>query len=283
MSIEILNSIKKANNFIKEKKIKAKKIALVPTMGALHEGHLSIVKKAKKDADVVVVSIFVNPTQFGANEDLSKYPRTFKEDKEALESLGVDAIFLPTEAMMYPPNYNTFVTVQNISNILCGITRPTHFRGVATVVLKLFNIIKPDIAYFGEKDYQQSVIIKTLVSDLNLDVIIKTVPIVREKSGLALSSRNLYLNEREREDAPMIQQALKKAKESFKSGEITNTATLIEEIKKYLSNGKTLMLDYVDVVDSETLSHLDTATKHSHILIACYCGKTRLIDNISLK
>lgn len=282
MSINMLKTIKQAESFIKLCKAKNKTIGLVPTMGALHEGHFSLVRKAKKECDIVIVSIFVNPTQFGKSEDLSKYPRTLAKDKKELGKLKVDAIFFPKEDMIYPLGYLTYVTVEAMSNILCGVTRPIHFRGVTTIITKLFNIIKPDRAYFGEKDFQQAVIIKKMVADLNFNVIIKTVPIVREKSMLALSSRNVYLSEREREDAPKIYESLKMAKDFFLNGEVSSTI-LINLIKENILNYKTLKLDYVAIVDSDTLTHVETATKHSRILIACYCGKTRLIDNISLK
>lgn len=279
MSVKLLNTIKSVDTFLKNNI--DKKIGLVPTMGALHDGHFSLVKKAKKECDIVVVSIFVNPTQFGKNEDLSKYPRTLKEDKAALNKLGVDAIFFPSEEIMYGSGYSTYVTVEGISNILCGLTRPTHFKGVTTVVTKLFNIVHPNFAYFGDKDFQQSVVIKKMVRELNIPVVVKTLPIIREQSGLALSSRNKYLNERELKDAPLIYKALKKAKEEYKNG-TTSSKELISLIKEVISKGITLKIDYVEVVDSYTLIKVETVTKHSRILIACYCGATRLIDNIAL-
>lgn len=278
----ILRTIKQASDFINTCKSKNKVIGFVPTMGALHEGHFSLVRKAFKECDIVITSIFINPAQFSKNEDLSKYPRDFNKDKKELEELKVNAIFVPNETAIYPKGYLTYVTVDCMSNILCGVTRPTHFRGVATVVTKLFNIIKPDFAYFGEKDFQQTVIIKKLVRDLNFDINIKTVSIVREKSMLALSSRNVYLSDREREDAPAIYKSLKIAKEEFVKGEVSSSI-LVDIIKNNISNYKTLKIDYVSIVDSDTLTPVETATKHSRILIACYCGATRLIDNISLK
>lgn len=278
----ILRTIKQASDFINTCKSKNKVIGFVPTMGALHEGHFSLVRKAFKECDIVITSIFINPAQFSKNEDLSKYPRDFNKDKKELEELKVNAIFVPNETAIYPKGYLTYVTVDGMSNILCGVTRPTHFRGVATVVTKLFNIIKPDFAYFGEKDFQQTVIIKKLVRDLNFDINIKTVSIVREKSMLALSSRNVYLSDREREDAPAIYKSLKIAKEEFVKGEVSSSI-LVNIIKNNISNYKTLKIDYVSIVDSDTLTPVETATKHSRILIACYCGATRLIDNISLK
>lgn len=280
MPTQTLKTFKAVDKFLSEKK-PDKTLALVPTMGALHEGHLALVRQAKKENDIVVVSIFVNPSQFGKNEDLAKYPRTFKADKDKLSNEGVDAIFFPTNEIIYPKGYKTHVKVEDLSSVLCGETRPTHFRGVATVVAKLFNIFMPNTAYFGEKDFQQIVIIKRMTEDLNMKVKIKGVPIVREEDGLAMSSRNVYLNQIERKDALLLSKALQKAKSIVKDGEL-KTSTIIEIAKDILREGQTLSIDYVAVIDSQTLEPLEFVIKNSRMVLAAYAGSTRLIDNMKL-
>lgn len=257
------------------------KIGFVPTMGYLHKGHLSLVKIAKRNADKVVVSIFVNPTQFGPNEDLDRYPRNINRDKKILGDMGVDAVFLPTIDMMYPEGYLTYVEVEKLSKILCGASRPQHFRGVTTVVLKLFNIVVPDIAVFGEKDYQQAVIIKRMVNDLNLSVKIRTGKIIREDDGLAMSSRNAYLNPGERERATALYKSLLLANKMVNSGE--------KDCKKIKNRMKKLILseggkiDYVEIVHPESLDPLKSIEDKARALVAVWIGKTRLIDNMLLK
>ena len=217
--MKLVDSISRMSTLSGMIRKEGKSIGLVPTMGHLHRGHVSLVDAAKKHTDFVVMSIFVNPIQFGPYEDFEKYPRDLKADEELARSAGVDVIFYPSVANMYPPGYATYVNVERITETLCGSSRPGHFRGVATVVAKLFNIVRPDVAYFGQKDAQQAAVIKKMVSDLNMGVEIKVMPIVREPDGLAMSSRNIYLSEEERRHAAVINQALKKAEAMVRAGE----------------------------------------------------------------
>lgn len=279
--MKIIKSTKEMKQFSGEQRNKGKIIGFVPTMGYLHEGHLSLMKVARKDCDVVVVSIYVNPTQFAPTEDLDKYPRDFEGDKKLCEGVGVDVIFYPSDKEMYPDGYLTFVKVEKISEKLCGITRPTFFRGVTTIVLKLFNIVKPHKAYFGLKDYQQFVIIKKMVDDLNLDVEMIGCPIVREKDGLAMSSRNTYLNSEERKQATILSKSLNNAKKLFLEGE-TNVEKLKNEIKNIINttSGK---IDYVEIVDSNSLESVKKVSKGDVIALVVFFGKTRLIDNVILE
>lgn len=268
---EILGRIKK----------KGKKIGFVPTMGYLHEGHLSLVRIAHKHSDFVVCSIFVNPIQFGPNEDFNRYPRDVKRDKALLKKEKVDLLFYPSVKEMYADDYKTYVEVSELSSILCGRSRPGHFRGVATVVLKLFNIIKPDIAVFGEKDYQQAIIIQKMVKDLNLDVELIIGPIVREKNGLAMSSRNTYLTPEERTNATVIYQALKWARESFHKENIKSPEYVINQMHQMIK-AKNGIVDYIAVVDKNDLSPVRFIKKGDRILMAVFFGRTRLIDNIAI-
>jgi len=255
-------------------------VGFVPTMGYLHDGHLSLIDIAKNKADKVVVSIFVNPTQFGPREDLKRYPRNVGRDKRLLKEKGVDVVFLPNERMMYPEGYLTFVEVERLSNILCGAFRPGHFRGVTTIVLKLFNIVEPDIAVFGEKDYQQAVIIKKMVKDLNLPVKIITGKIIREKDGVAMSSRNTYLSSEERKRARVLYRSLILAKNMVKNG--IKSADKIKEKMENLIRAEGGKIDYVEIVHPETLSPVDNVEKGVRALVAVWIGKTRLIDNMRL-
>ncbi|MDO9028336.1 MAG: pantoate--beta-alanine ligase [Candidatus Roizmanbacteria bacterium] len=256
-----------------------KTIGFVPTMGALHEGHIKLVKESKTKNDVTVVSIFVNPTQFSPNEDLAKYPRPFEQDKKLLENEKVDYLFYPNVKIIYPAGFQTYVTTKKLSNIFEGKSRPGHFIGVATVVLKLFNLIQPTNAYFGQKDFQQCVVIKQMVKDLNLPISINIVSTVRNKDGLALSSRNIFLNSQERFEALTLYQSLLLAKkliaEENKSVEFIKT-----KMKNYLQKHKLVRLDYIEICNPENLSPVKVASKKTVILIAAYVGKTRLIDNI---
>ena len=255
-------------------------IGLVPTMGALHEGHLTLVTEARRMCDVVVVSVFVNPTQFGPTEDFAHYPRDLTRDTALLTDYNVDYIFAPTAEEMYPRGFCTYVNVSGLSKLLEGETRPGHFRGVATVVSILLNTVRPDFAFFGQKDAQQSVIIKRMVRDLAFDTEIVVLPTVREDSGLAISSRNLYLTDEERESAAVIHRALAKAKESFKKGE-RHAAKLLDIVRSTIETEPHARLDYVSIVDAETLEKLDKIDERPVLIaIAAYIGKTRLIDNI---
>ena len=257
-------------------------IGLVPTMGALHEGHLSLVKEARQMCDIVVVSVFVNPTQFGPGEDFEHYPRDLTKDTALLTDYNVDYIFAPTVEEIYPKSYSTYVTVEGLSDQLEGTSRPGHFRGVATVVAVLLNIIRPDFAFFGQKDAQQALIIKRLVRDLAFDTEILVLPIVREDSGLAVSSRNAYLNEQEHAAAAVIRRALAKAREVYKDGE-RNAGKLAEIVRTGIEAEPRARLDYVSVSDAGTLEKLDKLDDRAILIaVAAYIGKTRLIDNIVL-
>lgn len=258
-----------------------KTIGFVPTMGALHKGHLKLVKEAKKSCDIVIVSIFVNPTQFGPKEDFKKYPRNIKRDIALLKKEEVDILFYPGVKAMYPDGNKTFIEVKDLGNKLCGASRPGHFNGVTTVVAKLFNIVKPDIAFFGEKDFQQQAIIKKMVKDLNFDVIIKTIPTVREIDGLAKSSRNRYLSKDERIAAVLLSKSLKKAKRLIQKGE-KNAKTVKTEIIRTLRNPQ-LKIDHVSICDPDTFDDKNTIKGPTLIALAVFCGKTRLIDNILIK
>jgi pantoate--beta-alanine ligase len=255
-------------------------IGLVPTMGALHEGHLSLVREARRMSDVVVVSVFVNPTQFGPTEDFEHYPRDLTKDTALLTDYNVDYIFAPTAEEMYPRGFCTYVNVSGLSKLLEGESRPGHFRGVATVVSILLNTVRPDFAFFGQKDAQQSVIIKRMVKDLAFDTEIVVLPTVREDSGLAISSRNLYLTEEERESAAVIHHALAKAKESFKKGE-RHASKLAEAVRSTIETEPHARLGYVSIVDAETLETVEKIDERPVLIaVAAYIGKTRLIDNV---
>ena len=260
--------------------LKAKNLTLgfVPTMGALHEGHLSLVRAAKERCDRVAVSIFVNPTQFGPNEDFSKYPRTFDRDRELLESEGVDLLFAPSTEEMYPPGPLTYVTVEELSEKLDGKSRPGHFRGVTTVVSKLFNIIQPDVAFFGQKDAAQVAIIRRMVRDLNLPVEIAACPIVRDPDGLAMSSRNRYLDANQRKTALVLSRSLARVQELFAQGE-RDAQNLITAGKLLFGGELDVRLDYFEIVDPETLDAISTLRGPALVAVAAFVGSTRLIDN----
>jgi pantoate--beta-alanine ligase len=261
---------------LKEEK---KLIGFVPTMGCLHEGHLSLVREARRMSDIVVVSIFVNPKQFGPNEDYDRYPRNIAKDTELLQKENVDYVFHPSVEEMYPAGYRTYVVVEDLSEKLCGKSRPNHFRGVATVVMKLFNIVQPNFAFFGQKDAQQVVIIKRMLKDLNSNIEIITLPIIREPDGLALSSRNNYLNSEERKAATVLYKSLMKAKELIQSGE-HKSAKISKAIIDMITQEPLAKIDYVEIVDLENLEPVKTVGKNTLIAIAVYIGTTRLIDNI---
>jgi pantoate--beta-alanine ligase len=250
-------------------------------MGALHEGHLSLVRAAKAQCDVVATSIFVNPTQFGPNEDFSKYPRTFERDCELLEKEGVAVVFAPAVEEMYPPGAITYVTVEGLSEKLCGKSRPGHFRGVTTVVSKLFTIVEPDVAFFGQKDAAQVAIIRRMVRDLNIPVEIVACPIVREADGLAMSSRNAYLDPQQRKTALVLSRLLQKLRNAFESGE-RNARRLVEIGRQTFSQEPSVRMDYLEIVDTENLDPLDKIDDHALVAVAAFVGTTRLIDNFVL-
>jgi pantoate--beta-alanine ligase len=258
-----------------------KTVALVPTMGALHEGHLSLVRMAKVQCDLVVVSIFINPLQFGPNEDLAKYPRDFDRDRGLLERKGVDFIFAPAVEEMYPAGAVTYVTVEGLSDKLCGRSRPGHFRGVTTVVSKLFHIVGPDRVFFGQKDAAQSAIIRRMVHDLNMPVQVVIGPVVREPDGLAMSSRNAYLDAPERKSALVLSRSLKALQERFNQGE-RNVQTLIDTGKQEFAKDSSVRLDYFEIVDPETLDPVDDISRGALVAVAAFVGKARLIDNVVL-
>jgi len=253
-------------------------IGFVPTMGYLHEGHLSLIQRARQENDRVVVSIFVNPTQFGANEDLDSYPRDLQHDAALCENTGVDLIFHPTPEQMYPKGFCSFVDVDVLTKELCGLSRPVHFRGVCTVVSKLFHIITPDRAYFGEKDAQQLAVIKRMVQDLNMDVDVIGCPIVRETDGLAKSSRNTYLSPEERKAALVLSRSITQGKKYVQQGE-KNAHTLVQAMTEIIEKEPLAKIDYVKVVDLFTMQQIDTLDRPFLAAMAVYIEKTRLIDN----
>jgi pantoate--beta-alanine ligase len=259
-----------------------KSLGLVPTMGALHEGHLSLVRAAQAQCDLVAASIFVNPLQFGPNEDLARYPRNFDRDCELFKREGVDFIFAPSVEEMYPAGAVTYVTVEGLSDKLCGRSRPGHFRGVTTVVSKLFNIVEPDRAFFGQKDAAQATIIRRMVRDLNIPVQIEVCPIVREPDGLAMSSRNAYLDAPQRKSARVLYRSLMAVQGRFDQGE-RKVQTLIEAGKQALAEDSSVRLDYFEIVDPETLDPVDGLSRPALVAVAAFVGKSRLIDNIVLK
>lgn len=258
-----------------------RRFGLVPTMGALHAGHISLVRAARRQCGAVAVSIFVNPTQFGPKEDFSKYPRTFERDRELLEAEGVDVLFAPSTEEIYPPGATTFVTVEGLSDKLCGRSRPGHFRGVTTVVSKLFNIIEPDLAFFGQKDSAQAVIIRRMVRDLNLDVEIVVCPIVREPDGLALSSRNAYLDPQQRKQATVLYRSLMQVQSMADRGE-RDSLRLVAAALDVFKEEPDVQLDYFEIVDRETLDPVANTSKGALVAEAAFVGTTRLIDNIVL-
>ncbi len=278
--MEIVNSAKEMQRLSEGYRLRGKEIGFVPTMGYLHEGHLSLVRQAKRDNDVVFVSIFVNPLQFAPNEDYESYPRDIERDERLLKDEGVDVLFYPTVEDMYPDGFQTYVEVQNLTKVLEGKSRPTHFRGVTTVVLKLFNITKPHRAYFGKKDAQQLIVIRRMVHDLNLDVEIVGMPIVRESDGLAMSSRNKYLNKEEREQAVCLYRALERAEELIGSG-VLDADRIKREMESVIKGYPLAEVDYISVNRISDLEELKTVEKGNTLVsLAVRIGKTRLIDNM---
>lgn len=276
----VRNSIKDIREQVNSWKREGLSIGFVPTMGYLHEGHCSLIKKAKEENDKVVVSIFVNPIQFGPTEDLAKYPRNLEKDCMLCEDFGADLVFNPEDGEMYFDDFYTFVDMSNVTAELCGKSRPTHFRGVCTVVTKLFNIVKCDRAYFGEKDAQQLAVIKRMVRDLNIDVEVIGCPIVREEDGLAKSSRNVYLSVEERKAALILSKSLELAKEKLRSGS-RNALEVTTVIRDAIGSEPLARIDYVEIVDALTMAKVDAIKKDIVVAIAVFVGNTRLIDNFS--
>jgi pantoate--beta-alanine ligase len=265
--------------FSRQEKLKGKTIGFVPTMGYLHQGHLSLIKTAKKKSDCVIVSIFVNPSQFGPKEDFEKYPRDIVRDKNLLASERIDCLFLPETSEVYKAGFSTWVDVKKLSEKLCGRSRPDHFRGVATIVMKLFNIINPDFAFFGVKDFQQHVIIEKMIEDLNMNVEIISCPTIREEDGLAISSRNKYLNKKERRAALVLFRSLLLAKKEVQKGN-KESKTILLKVKKMINSEPLAKTEYFDIVNPETLEKVSIIKNRALVAGAVHIGKTRLIDNI---
>ncbi|MBP8644701.1 MAG: pantoate--beta-alanine ligase [Syntrophobacteraceae bacterium] len=280
--MRIIEFVSEMQQLADEWRRQGKRIGFVPTMGFLHEGHLALMGEAKRRADVVAVSVFVNPTQFGPNEDFECYPRDMERDIRLCTEVGVDAIFAPPVSEMYPDGYQTSVEVSKVTTPLCGRTRPGHFRGVTTVVAKLFHCVKPHIAIFGQKDYQQWVAVRRMVRDLNMDIEIVSYPTVRESDGLALSSRNTYLSPAEREIALRLSRSLRAAQELVDRGEIYGEAVLMK-VREVLESGGGLRIDYVQLCHPDTLDDVLTVDGCAVLLMAAFIGKTRLIDNCVLR
>lgn len=277
--IKLIDNIPEMQHFSESLRREGRIVGFVPTMGFLHEGHLSLIREAKKVSDVVIVSIFVNPTQFGPAEDYEQYPRDMTGDIEKVASTGGDIVFAPSVSEMYPADYLTYVNVERITDTLCGRSRPGHFRGVATVVTKLFNIVKPHKAFFGQKDYQQTVVIRRMVKDLNMDIEIVVCPTVREFDGLAMSSRNSYLNLQERKAATVLYKSLRSAEEMIKAGE-KNASVIYDKIREIIAAEPLCSIDYINIVHPETLEDIKTITGKTVLALAVRIGSTRLIDNI---
>ena len=277
--MEVAKTIQSARAFVKAARSQGRRIGFVPTMGALHSGHISLIEAAKQQADFVVVSIFVNPTQFGPGEDFEKYPRPIEGDLEICREQGVDLVFAPTAEEMYAGENLTWVTVEKLSESLCGQFRPGHFRGVATVCAKLFNIVQPDVGFFGQKDAQQALVIKRMVADLNMPLEIVVCPTVREPDGLAMSSRNQYLGPSRRKDAAYIYKSLQKCQQMIDHG-IKDVRRITAEMQKILNQAPSMKTEYVSIVDAETLQSVDRVADKVLAAVAVKIGSTRLIDNI---
>lgn len=277
--MKIVEKIQEVQKLVAEAKAAGKTIGLVPTMGALHEGHFSLIKIAKQQTGFVVVSIFVNPTQFGPTEDIDKYPRTLDADSAGCKKNGADVIFAPTADEIYPQKNLAWINVEKLDQPLCGKNRPGHFRGVATVCTKLFNIVQPDTAFFGQKDAQQSIIIQRLVADLNMPLKIVVCPTVREKDGLAMSSRNRYLNPDERKDAALLYASLQEAEILIGTG-LRDSKKIIAEMEKIIKLSRRTKIDYISIVNAQTLEEIEQVKGRCLIAIAVKIGQARLIDNI---
>lgn len=277
--MKVINSIIELKTIIGTLKKSGKMIGFVPTMGYLHEGHLSLINMSRQDNNITILSIFVNPTQFGPNEDFERYPRDFEGDLKKAEESGVDILFTPSSVEMYPKDFNTCIEVLGITDKLCGRSRTGHFKGVCTIVLKLFNIVEPNKAYFGQKDIQQAEVIKKMARDLNLTVDIITCPIVREKNGLAMSSRNVNMSNEERMAALILSKSLNEAVNMAVNGEV-KTEKLREYLIKKIRSEKLADMDYVEILDAETLDYMETVKGRILLAVAVRFGKTRLIDNV---
>ena len=276
--MDVITSVHQMKDYSARARTANKKIAFVPTMGFLHEGHLSLMREGKKRGDILIVSIFVNPTQFGPSEDFERYPRDFGRDSRMAESVGVDVLFAPEAREMYPPGHQSSIRVTEVTRGLCGKSRPTHFQGVATVVGMLFNIVRPHVAIFGEKDFQQLVTIQQMVRDLHMDTEVVGMPIIREVDGLAMSSRNTYLKPDERKAALSLHRSLEHAREGISKGEL-RAGLLIEKAREVLQSEPLVRVDYLEICDARTLEPVDQIDRNVVIAVAAYLGKVRLIDN----
>jgi pantoate--beta-alanine ligase len=283
-SMTDITGIAEMSAAVLEEKRRGRRIGVVPTMGYLHEGHRALMRRAREENDVAILTIFVNPTQFGPNEDFKTYPRDEQRDLGIARAENMDYVFRPPAREIYPTGYATYVQVEGITNILEGRSRPGHFRGVVTIVMKLFQITQADTAYFGQKDYQQLRVIGKMVEDMNLSVRVESVPIIREADGLALSSRNAYLSERERKDAAVLYRSLQRAESAVRRGERVSAA-ITDEIRSVIGEAKSAKVDYIEIVDPDTFRSVQQleSPRHYCIVIAVYIGKTRLIDNIIVK
>ena len=278
----VTGSIARAREICRRQNRKGKIISFVPTMGALHKGHLTLVEKARKESDFLVVSIFVNPAQFGPGEDYKSYPRNFSRDRSFLEKQGVDLLFCPKVNTIYPPGNSVYVNESYLSKVLCGKLRPGHFRGVCGILVKLFNIIGPNSVYFGQKDYQQVQIVKKLINELNFSIKVGVLPIARENDNLAMSSRNIRLSGQARKDSHCLYEALSLAKKLIREGK-KDTREIINQMKRVVKSGKLAKIDYVEIVDAENLRRLERVKGRVLIALAVYIKKVRLIDNIVLR
>ncbi|MDL0102685.1 pantoate--beta-alanine ligase [Campylobacter felis] len=275
--MQIINDIKDLKNIIKKWKNQGLSIGYVPTMGYLHEGHLSLIKKASKN-DKIIVSIFVNPMQFGVNEDLATYPRDLERDAKLCENEGVAVLFTPSVEQMYPKSFSSYVDMNSLTDKLCGAKREGHFRGVCTILMKFFHLITPDVAYFGQKDAQQCAVVKHMVEDLNLDLEIEICPIIREKDGLAKSSRNVYLNEAERKAALVLSRAIFLGENLIQKGE-RESKIILQAMREELQKESLARIDYIELVNPKTMQNLERIEDSALGALAVYIGKTRLIDN----
>ena len=276
--MKIIETVKEMQAFAESLRNAGKKIAFVPTMGYFHEGHLNLMRIGRKLGDCLVISIYVNPTQFGPNEDLAKYPRDFERDRELAASVGVDVIFYPPNEEMYPPGYQTYVNVEEVTNNLCGLSRPGHFRGVTTVCCKLFNMVKPHVTIFGKKDFQQLTAIKRMVIDLNMDLEVVAMETTREPDGLAMSSRNIYIKPEERESALSLSRSLKMAKEMYERGE-REAGVILAAVRKFIEGHPHARIDYVQICDTGTMKDVERLDGEAVIALAVRVGSARLIDN----
>ncbi len=276
--MKTINSLKEMQTRCLELRAAGKTIAFVPTMGYLHEGHLSLLREGRKRGDVLVLSLFVNPTQFGPNEDLDSYPRNLERDLELARSVGTDLVWTPSPEQVYPPDFATYVNVEGLTDELCGAARPGHFRGVTTVVCKLFNVVQPNVAFFGEKDFQQLAVIRRMTSDLNLPVEIVGMPIIRESDGLALSSRNVYLSPEERRQALVLSQALARGRQLATEGK-RDVGQVLAELSDLVMAQPAARIDYLQICHQATLREQERIDADSVLLLAVFIGKTRLIDN----